>query len=112
MRLRSFHGDSLNDAMGQVREALGPNAVIVATRDDEQGGVRVTAALDDGPPSSPLTYKHVPATKSEPVAAPGPEIEYDVIEVVAEQMMRHAVPSALAEQALAIVTHFADHDAL
>jgi flagellar biosynthesis protein FlhF len=109
MRLRSFHGENLNDAMKQVRDALGSNAVIVATRDDEQGGIRVTAALDDLPVE----------TAKKPVVKPAPtaplekiNYEHDVVEVVAEQMLRHGVSSVLSEEILSVVTHFADHDAL
>ena len=51
MRPKSFHGPSLTDAMRQVREALGEDAIIVATRDDDMGGIRVTAAIDDIEPA-------------------------------------------------------------
>lgn len=109
MRLRSFHGETLADAMRQVRDALGSEAIIVATRDDEQGGVRVTAALDD----SGMTQK-----KDAPPAAlpkqPPPVIayEHDVVEVIADALLRHATPPALAEKLLGTVTHYADHDVL
>lgn len=104
MRLRSFHGATHADAMKQVREALGDDAIIVATRDDE-GGVRVTAALDETPA---LTKKDV-----KPHAAPAP-VDYgiDIVEMIAERLMAHAVAPALAETLLGTVTHFADHDAL
>jgi len=51
MRLKSFSAKSMTEAMGLVREALGEDAIIVATR-EEQGGpsrggsVSVTAAID------------------------------------------------------------------
>lgn len=50
MRLRSFTGKTLPDAMRRVRETLGPDAVILSTQPVETGiGVRVTAALEDSP---------------------------------------------------------------
>jgi len=50
MRLRSFTGKTLPDAMRRVREALGPDAVILSTQPAETGtGVRLTAALEDTP---------------------------------------------------------------
>lgn len=50
MRLKSFTARSLPDAMKQVRDALGPNAIILSTLPDQDGhGVRVTAALEDTP---------------------------------------------------------------
>jgi flagellar biosynthesis protein FlhF len=110
MRLRSFHGETLAEAMGQVREALGADAIIVATRDDDQGGVRVTAALDE----STVKPAHVPS----PVHPPHPQptgsidVERDVVEVIADALMKHNVSPALAETMLGTVTHFADHDIL
>lgn len=105
MRLRSFHGSNLADAMRQVREALGEDAIIVATRDDEQGGVRVTAALDEAP---------APAKPAAPLEATPASIDYDhdVVELIAEQLTRHGVAPALAEKILSTATHFADHDVL
>lgn len=53
MRLKSFSAKTMTDAMQMVREALGEDAIIVATR-EEQGGpsrggtVSVTAAIDPG----------------------------------------------------------------
>lgn len=46
MRLRSFTGRSMSEAMGLVRQTLGPDAIIVSTEEDSDGGTRVTAALD------------------------------------------------------------------
>ncbi|MFQ5468120.1 MAG: hypothetical protein ACE5DS_08290, partial [Kiloniellaceae bacterium] len=50
MRLKSFTAKTLPEAMQRVRDALGPNAVILSTQAGENGaGVRVTAALEDSP---------------------------------------------------------------
>lgn len=46
MRLRSFTGRTMSEAMGCVRQTLGPEAIIVSTQEDEDGVMRVTAALD------------------------------------------------------------------
>lgn len=47
MRLKTFHADTLAEAMELVRQTLGPNAIIVATHEDEANrGARVTAAVD------------------------------------------------------------------
>ncbi|HEU0117978.1 MAG TPA: GTPase [Alphaproteobacteria bacterium] len=96
MRLKSFHGSSLTDAMRLVRESLGENAIIVATRDDEMGGVRVTAAIDE------LTA----TTTATPAQPDGSE----AIEIIAEALMRHQVPQHLAERLLATATQFANDD--
>ena len=47
MRLKSFTAKSMRDAMQMVREALGEDAIIVATREENGGSsVRVTAAVE------------------------------------------------------------------
>ncbi len=99
MRLKSFHGATLTDAMRLVREALGDNAIIVATRDDDMGGIRVTAAIDDTPPP-------MEDDAPEPVVAPGSE----VIEIIASALLRHQVSNALAERLLAAATQFTNDD--
>ena len=47
MRLKTFHADSMKDAMDLVRKQLGDDAIIVASQDDNDGnGVRITAAIE------------------------------------------------------------------
>ena len=47
MRLKTFMAPSLPEAMARVREALGPDAIILSNQPGENGtGVRVTAALE------------------------------------------------------------------
>jgi flagellar biosynthesis protein FlhF len=46
MRLRSFSGRTMNEAMGLVRQHLGAEAIIVSTEEDDDGLMRITAALD------------------------------------------------------------------
>ena len=47
MRLKSFSADSMAEAMKQVRQTLGDNAIIVSTQGgDAAGSVRVTAAVE------------------------------------------------------------------
>lgn len=110
MRLRSFHGETLADAMRQVREALGAEAIIVATRDDDAGGIRVTAALDE----AAVKANNSAAPIQQPSSSGTAPINYshDVVEIIADALMRHAVAPALAETILGTVTHFADHDIL
>ncbi len=58
MRLKSFNAKTMTEAMQMVRETLGEDAIIVATR-EEQGGpsrggsVSVTAAIDPGMNEAP-----------------------------------------------------------
>src|SRR5271170_7791577 len=102
MRLKSFHGPSLTDAMRQVREALGENAIIVATRDDDMGGVRVTAAIDDPPPAGAVSA----TTAALPTMPEGTE----AIETIAEALTRHQISPHLAEMLMASATQFANDD--
>jgi len=88
--------------MRAVREALGENAIIVATREDETGGVRVTAAIDEILPTLPQQPKTVTAP------ADGPE----ALETIAEALTRHHVAPALAEKLMASATQFASDDPL
>ena len=102
MRLKSFHGPNLTDAMRMVREALGDDAIIVATRDDDMGGVRVTAAIEDIEPVRVPTPALAAATKG----------GTDAIDVIAEALARHHTPPNLAERLLATATQFASDDPL
>lgn len=96
MRLKSFHGTSLAEAMRQVRETLGEDAIIVATRDDEMGGVRVTAAMDDTPPKQESA----------------PEPDDDILAHITDALHYHGVCAALSERLLGTATHFAADDAV
>ncbi|MFA5040231.1 MAG: hypothetical protein WC464_01180 [Bdellovibrionales bacterium] len=101
MRLKSFHGQTLTDAMRGVREALGENAIIVATREDEQGGVRVTAAVDE------LVSRPSGAISSE-AKTDGSE----ALEIIADALTYHNVYPALADKIMATATQFANDDPL
>ncbi|MGQ9368838.1 flagellar biosynthesis protein FlhF [Azospirillum sp. A39] len=91
MRLKSFHAKSMSEAMRQVRQTLGDDAIIVATREEEGGGVRVTAAVEEEDHGqTPARTATAPAKPAEP--------EVDVSEAVADALHRHGVPAVLAEQ--------------
>lgn len=50
MQLRHFKGRNVPEVMQRVREALGPDAVILSSREVEDGGgVHITAALENEP---------------------------------------------------------------
>lgn len=104
MRLKSFYGPNMTEAMRAVRESLGDNAIIVATRDDEMGGVRVTAAIEEQTTaSSPAKATYEPALDRE-----GSE----VIELIATALLHHQASHDLAERLLATATQFASEDPL
>ena len=102
MRLKSFTANTMKDALQMIRETLGEDAIIVATR-EENGGktVRVTAAID----------KDTEATMPTPLS----DIAYDdwqypddddaatVVEEVTEVMLRHAVPDDVLDNVVSAV---------
>ncbi len=100
MRLKSFYGSTLTDAMRAVREALGQDAIIVATREDESGGVRVTAAIDS---SAPRIAEKIDVPEDTGSKA---------LEVIAEALTAHQVPASLAEKIMATATQIANDDPL
>ncbi len=102
MRLKSFYGPNLTEAMRAVREALGEDAIIVATRDDDMGGIRVTAAIDDVAPAAP--------THAAKYSAPIDDGGSQAIEIIADALTRHQAPSHIAEKLLATATQFANDD--
>lgn len=107
MRLKSFYGPNLTEAMRLVRETLGDDVLIVATRDDEEmGGVRVTAAVDD--PLSPPQAAPAPSKVALPLQDDGSA----VIEILAGALLQHLVPAPLSEKLLATATQFASEDSL
>lgn len=106
MRLKSFHGSSLTEAMNMVRDALGENAIIVATRDDDAGGIRVTAAIDEIPHAAPAATGYSPPPQPAPKEPDGSES----IEIIAEALTRHQVPTHIAERLMASAVQFANDD--
>jgi len=85
MRLKSFTAKSLPEAMGRVREAFGPDAVILSTQPSDDGkGVRVTAALEDNPLEN-LVFD----------APEGPVVSIDEI---GEALAYHRIPPGLFDR--------------
>jgi flagellar biosynthesis protein FlhF len=96
MLLRTFTGKTATEAMAQVRRTLGDEAIILATEDD-QDGVRVTAALE--PAETPAA------------AAPRQRAsELDAADRVAAVLDHHRVPRGLAERILNLAAGHAAED--
>jgi flagellar biosynthesis protein FlhF len=100
MRLKSFTGKTLADAMSAVRAALGDDAIIIATRDADDGSVQVTAALDERP------IEDIPENGEIPQAVSAALMEDDAIDGIADALQRHGTPVMLAET---IMAHTARH---
>ena len=86
MRLKTFHAESLAAAMELVRETLGPNAIIVATHEDDAArGARVTAAID--PEEQEFDFFSEGASE-------------ETLEFITEVLEQHGVPNELADRLL------------
>ena len=95
--------------MRLVRDALGDDAIIVATR-EEEGGVRLTAAIDDveepllPPPSShdlePSHGDHGSGHGRDYGRNYRREPEIDVVDLVCDALTRHGTPPLITDRLL------------
>ncbi len=104
MRLRSFTANSLPEAMGRIRDVLGPDAVILSSQPAENGrGVRVTAALEDSPLES-LTHDHAAGD------ATGAATGAVSVDEISEALTYHRVPPALYDRLIGAAATLAARD--
>ena len=94
MQLRVIHAADAREAMARVREALGEDAVILATQATADGGVRLTAAVEraEDDLASLLTLPDASAAEHEIAAA----LAYHA----APQVARNGVLAALPREAV------------
>ena len=85
MRLKSFSGATVEDAMRQVREALGDEAVIISTYEGKRGRGAVVVAARDNPAGDKVL--------ADAIAAPQPSAD-----ALLAALEFHGVPAALAKQ--------------
>lgn len=99
MRLKSFYARTMTEAMQMVRDTLGEDAVIVATR-EEKGGktVHVTAAME-------------PAFELGRGGAPSDWLQYDaeeeenaIAEELTDAMLRHGATEDVMDQIISCAT--------
>jgi flagellar biosynthesis protein FlhF len=95
MRLKSFTARTMKDAMQMIRDTLGENAILVATREEPDGRVTLTAALDDD------EIADLPRSAAETPWED--EDESTVVEEVTGVMLRHAVPESVLEAVVSTV---------
>lgn len=116
MRLKSFYAKTVTEAMQMIRETLGDDAIIVATREENGGrSVRVTAAIDrfdDAPsfegPAFEIDSQPRRAIRRANSNVPDDYLQYDaeedaedaINETLTEAMLRHGVPSDLSDTIL------------
>ncbi len=113
MRLKSFYAKTMSEAMRMVKETLGDDAIIVATKEEAGGAsIRVTAAVEDDTYDDPDAFYNENERGSfmhdtgQADDSWEQEIEEDeeqdnaVIETLTDTMIRHRVPSDLTDQIL------------
>lgn len=112
MRLKSFYAKTLTEAMQMIRDTLGDEAIIVATREENGGkAVRVTAAIDTrdfGAPVSGAPNFEVDQTGAAPPSRDD-WLQYDdeldaeentISEDLTDMMLAHSVPEDVTDQIL------------
>lgn len=97
MRLKTFHADSLKNAMELVREQLGDDAIIVSTQEGEGlNGARVTAAIEQ--------EESLPDFGQE-------EASFEIQETISLALERNGAPADLIDRIVAEVTDSGGADA-
>lgn len=100
MRLRVYTAETVADAMRQIRRELGDDAVIVSTETDEDGEVRITAALDDQDEAELIA--ELAGGAAPPAAHP----------VLVEALAFHGVPEDLARDLVGLAAGDGGGDAV
>lgn len=127
MRLKSFYAKTMTEAMQMVRDQLGPEAIIVATREENGGrSVRVTAAverMDETPSFDPKPTIRKPTAAAAPApartAVPANYLQYDaeedaedaVQEILTDTLLRHGVPVDISDNIISTATMMGLSDA-
>lgn len=110
MRLKSFYAKTMTEAMQMVRDTLGEDAIIVATREEKGGkAVRVTAAIDPAyvPPAQAPAFEIARSGAADPndwLQYDEEEEESAIAEEITEAMLRHSVPDDIMDQVLSCAT--------
>jgi len=100
MRLKTFYAKSMTEAMQMVRDTLGENAIIIATR-EEQGGknVRVTAAVEQEDGNGPAA-PHFELSRTAPGARDTNLFRDDWLQYDEEENEEDAIAEALTDTML------------
>ncbi|MFA7276565.1 MAG: GTPase [Pseudobdellovibrionaceae bacterium] len=116
MRLKSFYAKTMTEAMQMVRDSLGEDAIIVATREENGGkSVRVTAAIDDAFHPSASSRRSGDSARGDLSFELGKEgrvaddfdwLQYDdeqeqdssLTEAIIDSLLRHAAPEDVMDQ--------------
>ena len=100
MRLKSFHAKSMTEAMALVKKSLGDDAVIVSTREEADGRMRVTAAIEQASPEPDMEKFDLSSF----------EHEESSIEELTEIMLKHSIPNSISEKIIAAASQYDSND--
>lgn len=104
MRLKSFHAPSMSEAMRQVREVLGDDAIIINTREDKGGWVKITAAVEQSIQTPEV------ASQAHQVSDDASYDEETIIEMVTDTMLKHRVPVSVSEKVITAAMTLSGND--
>ncbi|HEC01473.1 MAG TPA: AAA family ATPase [Sphingomonadales bacterium] len=110
MRLKIFTADNMKAALAQVREALGDDAIIIDTS-EEDGAVKVTAAMEVPTPKVRPRNAKKPRPKPAPVKKSLKELELDDNSERADLsffLTHHGIAKAMTERILETAQSFED----
>lgn len=118
MRLKSFQAKSMSEAMRQIKETLGDDAIIVSTKEEAGGWVRVTAAVEQAAPAEAAAPAAVAAAASaaggrtQPAAMIEEEPDDEaIIDCITDALLKHRVPAAVSDKILSAAMTVAGTDA-
>lgn len=102
MRLRTFQASNMTEAMQLVRDALGPNAIIVSTHQSERGrGVTVSAAIEEDDELDPAPAENNESDNDEISEQEG---------ALREILSFHGVPDRIAQRLLRVAADIPSDD--
>lgn len=117
MRLKSFYAKTVTEAMQMVRDMLGEDAIIVATREEKGGkAVCVTAAIEPGfengsyrdhfadAPNFEIGEEEHRNAGSGWLQYDDEDEEYAVTEEITEAMLKHGVPEDVLDHIISCAT--------
>lgn len=102
MRLKTFQAKTMTEAMRQIKDALGDDAIIVSSREGPGGMIRVTAAVEQQNPDF-----------ADQLAMAGRDdlfSEEEVLEIVTDTLLKHRVPGTVIEKVVSNAILVASND--
>jgi flagellar biosynthesis protein FlhF len=115
MKLKTFIGPSMTEVMRQIKQELGNDAVIVSNRTQDDGSIRVSAAVEediiDSDIASDLNIEGVEDTSSlfggikDYDALPDETLDHK-INLIAKALQRHSLPAFLYEKLISQIEQY------